>query len=65
KKDGTFAAHCLNVEQAKVLVLELRKHFREVFMLENIIREYEVRDFGTRPQHFGLMHTAYLVFARK
>ncbi|NYZ77262.1 methyltransferase domain-containing protein, partial [Candidatus Micrarchaeota archaeon] len=28
KKDGTFAAHCLNVEQAKVLVLELRKHFR-------------------------------------
>jgi tRNA A58 N-methylase Trm61 len=65
KKDGCFAAHCLNIEQAKVLVLELQKHFREVFMLENIVREYDVRDFGTRPKHFGLMHTAYLVFARK
>ena len=65
KKDGMFAAHCLNIEQAKVLVLELQKHFRDVFMIENIIREYEVRDFGTRPKHFGMMHTAYLVFARK
>jgi len=65
KKDGCFAAHCLNVEQAKALVLELRKYFKEVFMTECIVRDYEVRDFGTRPKHFGLMHTAYLVFARK
>lgn len=65
KKDGMFAAHCLNIEQAKVLVLELKKHFRDVFMIENIIREYDVRDFGTRPKHFGMMHTAYLVFAKK
>lgn len=65
KKNGFFAAHCLNIEQAKVLVLEAKKHFMEVFMLENIVREYEVRDFGVRPQHFGLMHSAYLVFARK
>ncbi len=65
KKDGCFAAHCLNIEQAKALVLELKKHFKEVFMTECITREYEVRDFGTRPKHFGLMHSAYLVFARK
>lgn len=65
KKDGMFAAHCLNIEQAKALVLELKKHFSDVFMIENIIREYDVRDFGTRPKHFGMMHTAYLVFARK
>ncbi len=65
KKDGCFAAHCLNIEQAKSLVLELKKHFGEVFMTECIARDYEVRDFGTRPKHFGLMHTAYLVFARK
>ncbi len=65
KKDGMFAAHCLNIEQAKALFLELKKNFRDVFMIENIIREYDVRDFGTRPKHFGMMHTAYLVFAKK
>ncbi len=65
KKDGCFAAHCLNIEQAKTLILELRKYFKEVFMTECIVRDYEIRDFGTRPKHFGLMHTAYLVFARK
>ncbi len=65
KKDGCFAAHCLNIEQAKSLFLELKKHFKDVFMTECMTREYEVRDFGTRPQHFGLMHTAYLVFAKK
>jgi tRNA (adenine57-N1/adenine58-N1)-methyltransferase len=65
RRGGFLAAHCLNVEQAKALVLEAQKHFSEVFMLEGIVREYEVRDFGVRPQHFGLMHSAYLVFARK
>jgi tRNA (adenine57-N1/adenine58-N1)-methyltransferase len=65
KKDGFLAAHCLNVEQAKALVLECKKYFEEVFMVECIVRQYEVREFGTRPKHIGLMHTAYLVFARK
>jgi len=65
RKGGFLAAHCLNIEQAKALALESQKHFSEVFMLEGIVREYDVRDFGVRPKHFGLMHSAYLVFARK
>jgi tRNA (adenine57-N1/adenine58-N1)-methyltransferase len=65
KKGGYLAAHCLHAEQAKALHLEAQKQFSEVFTLECIMREYEVRDFGFRPAHFGLMHTAYLVFARK
>lgn len=65
KKGGYLAAHCLQSEQAKALHLECAKHFSEVFTTEAIVREYEVRDFGFRPAHFGLMHTAYLVFARK
>ncbi len=65
KKNGYLAAHCLNIEQAKALVLECNKSFANTFMVEGIVREYDVRDFGTRPQHFGLMHSAYLVFARK
>jgi tRNA (adenine57-N1/adenine58-N1)-methyltransferase len=62
---GFLSSHCLNIEQAKELVLECEKHFADVFMMEAIVREYDVRDFGTRPKHFGLMHSAYMVFAKK
>jgi len=55
----------LQSEQAKALHLECQKQFAGVFTMECIMREFEVRDFGFRPAHFGLMHTAYLVFARK
>ncbi|MFH2106098.1 MAG: methyltransferase domain-containing protein [Candidatus Micrarchaeota archaeon] len=66
KEGGYVAAHCLNIEQAKAFHLACEtKKFKEVFTLENIIREYAVRDFGIRPAHMGLLHTAYLVFARK
>ncbi len=65
KKGGYLAAHCLHTEQAKALHLECARQFPEVFTTECIMREYEVRDFGFRPAHFGLMHTAYIVFARK
>jgi tRNA (adenine57-N1/adenine58-N1)-methyltransferase len=65
RKDGYLAAHCLHSEQAKALHLAATGVFHEVFTVEAIAREYEVRDFGFRPAHFGLMHTAYLVFARK
>ncbi|MEK6978689.1 MAG: methyltransferase domain-containing protein [Candidatus Micrarchaeota archaeon] len=65
KPGGFLAAHCLHIEQAKALVLEAQKTFSEVSLVENLVRDYEVRDFGTRPRHMGIMHTAYLVFARK
>ena len=65
KKNGYLAAHCLQSEQAKALHLAAEKKFAEVFTIEGIIREYDAREFGFRPKHFGLMHTAYLVFARK
>jgi tRNA (adenine57-N1/adenine58-N1)-methyltransferase len=65
RKGGYMAAHCLHSEQAKALHLEAARHFSEVFTTECIMREFEVREFGFRPAHFGLMHTAYMVFARK
>jgi tRNA (adenine57-N1/adenine58-N1)-methyltransferase len=65
RKGGFLAAHCLNAEQAKELHLEAEKHFSEVFTLEGNLREHEVRKFGFRPRHFGLMYSAYMVFARK
>lgn len=65
KEGGWMAAHCLNIEQAKKLHLAAEKIFRETFTLDCVVKEYDVREFGTRPKHFGLMHTAYIVFARK
>lgn len=65
KRGGYLAAHCLQSEQAKALHLAAEKIFSEVFTIEAIVREYDAREFGFRPKHFGLMHTAYLVFARK
>lgn len=65
KEGGHCVGYLPNVEQAKEFYMGAQKLFREVYMLESIVREYEVRDFGVRPKHIGLMHTAYLVFARK
>lgn len=66
KAGGHVVGYLPNVEQAKEFYLECEKEgFAPVFMLEGIVREYEVRDFGVRPKHVGLLHTGYLVFGRK
>ncbi len=65
KKDCYCVGYLPNIEQAKDFYLECIKYFSEVFMLESIVRDFEVRDFGVRPKHWGLTHSAYLVFARK
>ena len=65
KEGGMLAGHCLSIEQAKALYLECKKYFKEVLMVENISREFEVNEMRTRPKHMGIIHTAYLVFARK
>ena len=65
KKGGYLAGHCLQAEQAKALHLAAEKRFSEVFTIEANVREHEVREFGFRPKNFGLLYTAYLVFARK
>ena len=65
KKDGYMVGHCLQIEQAKLLQLEMQKCFSEVFSIEAIIREHEAREFGFRPKHFGITYTAIIVFGRK
>ncbi len=65
KKDGCVVGYLPNIEQAKEFYLEAQKYFKKVFMIETIVREYEVRDFGVRPAHWGLTHSAFLVFGRK
>jgi tRNA A58 N-methylase Trm61 len=65
KKGGFVAGHCLHIEQAKALAVECQKFCHDTHMVEIIARDYEVSERGLRPKHVGLMHTAYLVFARK
>ncbi|MEK6982133.1 MAG: rRNA adenine N-6-methyltransferase family protein [Candidatus Micrarchaeota archaeon] len=65
KKGGYLVGYLPNTDQVKEFGLECAKHFEKVFTLESIIREYDVEEYGIRPVHFGLMHSAYLVFARK
>ncbi|MCP4646538.1 MAG: methyltransferase domain-containing protein [bacterium] len=65
-KEGHLVGFLPNVEQARDFYLACEENeFSDVFMLESIVREYEVRVYGVRPKHVGLTHTAYLVFARK
>ena len=66
KKNGYLVGYLPHTEQVKAFVAAAHAaKFSEVFALENIVREYEVREFGVRPQHWGMTHTAYLAFARK
>ncbi len=65
KKDGFLVGYLPNIEQAKEFYRACEPLFSKAFMLENIVREFEVREFGVRPKHWGLTHSAYLVFAQK
>ena len=66
KSDGWLVGYLPHFEQAKDFYMKCHElGFVEIFMLENIVREFEVREYGVRPVHIGLTHTAYLVFARK
>ena len=65
-KGGHLVGYLPNLEQAKEFFLAAEEaKFSEVYMLECIVREYDVRIYGVRPKHIGLAHTAYLVFAQK
>ncbi|MBD3397763.1 methyltransferase domain-containing protein [Candidatus Micrarchaeota archaeon] len=65
-KDGYLVGFLPNMEQAKEFYFASEAEgFSDIFMLESIVREYDVRVYGVRPKHVGLTHTAYLVFARK
>ena len=63
--DGCIVAYLPHVEQVVSFVNAARKKGFETFSVEVQLRELMVREFGTRPQNMGLIHTAYLTFARK
>ena len=66
KKGGMIAGYLPHTEQVGTFVEGLNSTgFSDVHTLEVIVREMLVRREGIRPANMGLMHTAYLTFARK
>lgn len=64
---GFVSAYLPHAEQVKKFVDTVRStgEFEEPFVVECIMREMLVREEGFRPETKGLLHTAYLAFARK
>jgi tRNA (adenine57-N1/adenine58-N1)-methyltransferase catalytic subunit len=66
KQNGYVVGYLPHTEQVQKFVSKLNKlGFTDVHTVETIVREMLVREQGTRPATMGLLHTAYLVFARK
>ena len=66
KTGGFFAAYVPSFEQVKETVFALRSHrFSSVKVYDHTIREYQVEENATRPVNMGLVHTGFLMFARK
>ncbi len=66
KVGGFIAVYNPYIEQVKKTVFSLKKYgFKMIKTYEIIEREIEVKEEGVRPATKGLLHTAYLTFARK
>jgi len=64
--DGHFCAYTPLVSQAEQTQRALREAgFFEIRTMELIERPWVIADYGSRPQHEILAHTAFLTFARK
>ncbi|MBI4017453.1 MAG: methyltransferase domain-containing protein [Candidatus Aenigmarchaeota archaeon] len=66
KPGGFFVAYVPTYEQMKEIVTTLRNYkFKEPKAYDHAIREYQVEENATRPVNVGLVHTGFLIFARK
>ncbi len=66
KINGIVAAYIPHMEQVVKFSNTLKKlNFKEIHVVECILRDILVREEGMRPTTKGIWHTAYLIFARK
>jgi len=65
KPGGWLVVYSPYIEQVKEVVKEIeKKNFSELKTVENIVREWQVREH-TLPMRSGITHTGFLTFARK
>ena len=66
RQKGLCVGFLPNTEQVRAFVLEGEKQgFEHLTTMESIVREWFVRERGTRPKNVGLVHTTFLSFLRK
>ncbi|MFH1056208.1 MAG: methyltransferase domain-containing protein [Candidatus Micrarchaeota archaeon] len=66
RSKGLCVGFLPNAEQVNAFVREGGKNgFEHCITLESIVREWLVREKGTRPKNVGLVHTAFLSFLKK
>lgn len=64
KVGGWLVVYSPTVEEVIRVVKGVKKYFSEIKTTENIVREWQT-ERTTRPKTMGLMHTGWLLFARK
>ncbi|MEN3046606.1 MAG: tRNA (adenine-N1)-methyltransferase [Candidatus Hydrothermales bacterium] len=63
KKGHSLGSLSPNIEQIQKTKKEMETYgFVRIRVYEILIREIMVRDVGTRPKEFGIVHTGYLIF---
>lgn len=66
KEGGVIVGYLPHTDQMREFVKACEAvGFANTYCIECIVREMLVRDAGVRPQNVGIVHTAYLVFAKK
>ena len=66
KLGGFFVAYCPQALQMHAVSLELKNQEFEVQTIkEVIVRKWAVEERILRPEHISLVHTGFLIFARK
>jgi tRNA (adenine57-N1/adenine58-N1)-methyltransferase len=60
-----LVAYLPNMEQAKAFHIKCNESFDDVFTMTIEAREWEIDEKRSRPYHLQLVHTGFLVFARK
>jgi tRNA A58 N-methylase Trm61 len=65
KKGGFFVSYVPSIEQVKKIYKKASPLFEEVFVMTLIPIHYKIQDNATRPENKGIVHTGFLLFARK
>ncbi|MBI2084178.1 MAG: tRNA (adenine-N1)-methyltransferase [Candidatus Aenigmarchaeota archaeon] len=64
KVGGWLVVYSPTIEEVIKVSKALRKYFSNIKTVENIVREWKT-ERTTRPHNVGLVHTGWLIFARK
>ena len=65
KPGGFLVVYSPTIEEMVKAIEKIKeKNFGEIKIVENIVREWQAEK-TTRPKNIGLMHTGWLIFARK